>query len=124
MTNQDGSRSEEDDLLHYVKGSLRQSGYLRRKPFTYDLPSKDQRKARAEFARIAHEEGIDKTGTVEIVDKKGQEKEIPASAVPLMENMKPVAPPKPVRVPISPYTVTVQRLRKIAEILARIPEST
>lgn len=124
MKNRDRSRSDEDDLLHYVRGSLRQQGYYRKRPFTYDTPSQDQRKARAELARIAHDEGTDKTGTVEIVDKRGQEKEIPASAVPIMENMKPVAAPKPVRAPISPYTATVQRLRKIAEILARTPEST
>lgn len=124
MKNRDRSHSDEDDLLHYVKGSLRQSGYWRRRPWTYNLPKKNQRKARAELARIAHDEGTDKTGTVEIVDKKGEEKEIPASAAPIMENMKPVAPPKPVRVPISPYAATAQRLRKIAEILARSEAST
>lgn len=110
----------EDDLLHYVRGSLRQRGYFRRRRYDLDHPSKNQRKARALFGRIAHDHGIDKTGKAEIVDKKGVEKEIPASAVPVMEKMYPVAPPKPVRVPISP----VQRLRRLAEILARVGAST
>lgn len=108
---------KEDDLLHFVKGSLRQSGYYRKRPFTYDTPTKNQRKARAQLAKIAHEEGTDKTGKVEIVDPQGVVKEIPASAVPVMEKMKRVAPPKPVKVPT--FVAAAQRLRKMAEILAR-----
>lgn len=121
MGKQQDTRSE-DDLLHYVRESLRQSGYYRKRPFTYDLPSKHQRKARALFGRIAHDEGTDLTGKVEIVDKKGVEKEIPASAVPIMEKMKPVAPPKPVKVPT--FVSAADRIRRISEILSRIPSST
>lgn len=109
-------------MLHYVKGSLRQQGYYRKRPYHYDTPSKNQRKARALFATIAHDEGTDKTGKVEIVDPQGVVKGIPASAVPIMEKMKRVAPPKPVRVPT--FVAAAQRLRKIAEILARFEAST
>lgn len=57
-------------------------------------------------------------------DEGEEEKEIPASAVPVMEKMHPVAPPKSARAPISPYVAAAQRLRKIAEILARYEAST
>ena len=121
MKNRESSRSSEDDMQHYVKGSLRQKGYYRKRPYTYDQPTKDQRKARAQFGVIAHEQGIDKTGKVEIVDNKGQEKEVPASAVPIMQNMKPVAAPKPERIPVvSP----LERLKRFSEIIARIEQST
>lgn len=108
---------EENELLHYVRGSLRQQGYYRKRPFHYDAPSKHQREARAQFGRIAHVDGTDKTGTVEIVDSQGVVKEIPASAVPVMEKMRRVAPPKPVKVPTA--AAAAQRLRVFAEILAR-----
>jgi len=108
---------KEDELLHFVRGSLRQQGYYRKRPFTYDTPTKHQRKTRAQFARIAHVDGTDKTGTVEIVDSQGVVKEIPASAVPIMEKMRRVAPPKPVKVPT--FAAAAQRLRVLAEILAR-----
>lgn len=119
MTNQDRSRSD-DDLLQFVRGSLRQSGYYRKRPYTYDHPTPAQRVARALFARIAHDKGRDKFGKETIIDKTGQEKEVPASAVPIMENMKPVTPPEPIRVPgrISP----VDRLIRFAELLARASE--
>jgi len=120
LKDQDPLRS--DELLHYVRGSLRQQGYYRKRPWTYDLPKKPQRKARALFAQIAHDEGTDKTGLVEVIDKRGIAKEIPASAVPLMDKMKRVAPPKPVKVPT--FVSRADRIRKISEILARIPPST
>lgn len=121
MKNQEVSHSE-DDMVHYVRGSLRQQGYFRRRPWTYDHPNKPQRKVRAQFGRIAHDEGTDKTGLVEIVDKKGVAKEIPASAVPLMQKMKPVTPRKPVKVPR--FVSAADRIRRISEILAKIPAST
>ena len=51
-------------------------------------------------------------------DEGKEEKEIPTSAVPIMEKMHPVAPPKPARAPVP----AVQRLRKLAELLSNIPE--
>lgn len=121
MKNQESSRSSEDDMQHYVKGSLRQRGYYRKRPYVYDHPTQNQRKARAQFGVIAHEQGIDKTGKVEIVDKRGREKEVPASAVPIMQNMKPVATPKPERIPVvSP----MERLKRFSEIIAKMEQST
>ena len=109
-------------MQHYVKGSLRQKGYYRRRPFTYDQPTKDQRKARAQFGVIAHEQGIDKTGKVEIVDNRGQVKEIPTSAVPIMQEMKPVTPIEPQRVVV--VVSPLERLKRFSEIIAKIEQST
>jgi hypothetical protein len=107
-------------MLYYVRGSIRQRGYRRRRPWTYDLPKKAQRLARARFGRIAHDQGREQFGTQSIIDKDGREKEIPSSAVPVMENMAPV---KPVEVPAEVTAVRVspaERIRRISELLEAI----
>jgi len=121
LKSQDNSQSSEDDVLHWVKGSNRQKGYWRRRPWIYNLPPPNHRKARAQFGKIAHVQGRNKFGKQLIIDKNGVEKEIPLSAVPLMENMAPV---KPVEVPRIPVVSASERLRKISDLLAAISEST
>lgn len=108
-------------MLHYVKSSIRQKGYWRRRPWIYDLPPPNHRKARAQFGKIAHDQGRNEFGKQLIIDKKGVEKEIPSSAVPLMEKMAPV---KPVEVPAVPRVSQVERIRRISEILAAISGTT
>ena len=112
--------TEEEE--HYVRGSKRQKGYFRKKPYTYKNPTAAQRRARAILARTAFERGRDKFGKAEIVDKEGIVKEVPASAVPIQEQMSGVViKPKPVKVPtweISP----IDRLRRVLEILAAATE--
>lgn len=108
MKNQASTQSSEDDLVQWVAGSSRQRGYRRRRPWTYDLPKQGQRRTRARFGRIAHDFGRGKFGTSDVVDKRGQQKEIPSSAVPVMDKM---------RGPI----ISPERIRVISEILARAP---
>jgi len=104
---------------HYVRGSKRQNGYFRKKPYTYHHPTKAQRKARAILARTAFEKGRNKFGKAEIVDKEGDVKEVPASAVPVMEEMRGVViKPKLVR-PVPIEVSPIDRLRRVLEILAR-----
>jgi hypothetical protein len=104
-----------------VKGSIRQKGYYRRRPWVYDLPPPNHRKARAQFGKIAHVLGSGMLGKQEIVDKAGVEKEVPASAVPIMENMGPVKPTEPAR---APQISRAERIRKIGDLLAAISKST
>lgn len=108
-------------MLHYVKGSIRQKGYYRRRPWVYDLPPPNHRKARAQFGKIAHDFGRGMFGKQEIVDKAGVEKEVPSSAVPLMERMGSVKPAEPIKVP---RVSQVERIRRISDLLAAISEST
>lgn len=104
---------------HYVRGSRRQSGYYRRKPYTYDQPTKAQREARAILARTAFEKGRDRFGKEEIVDRAGEVKEVPASAAAIAEEMRGIViSPKPVEVPAVMLT-PIDRLRRTLEILAR-----
>lgn len=131
MKSQDNSQSskqasvqkdvQEDDMLHYVKGSIRQRGYIRRRPWIYDLPPSNRRKTLAQFGKVAHDFGRDKFGKQIIVDKAGVEKEVPSSAVPLMENIGPVKAAEPARVPLISQ---VERIRRISDLLAAISEST
>lgn len=115
MTGQDKQQSGE--LLQYVKGSLRQQGYWRRRPWIYDLPPLNRRKTNAAFGRIAHDHGRNKFGTVEIVNKEGARVQIPASALPIMERVKPLAPAAPREIP----TVSrVEQLKRMQEILAQL----
>jgi hypothetical protein len=74
------------DLSHYeyVRPSRRQEDYLRRRPYHRDLPSQPQCEARQQFAETAIKEGRGKMGMVKVV-KDGQEREMPASALPIMK---------------------------------------
>jgi hypothetical protein len=122
LKSQAGTASEqEDDMLHFVRSSSRQRAYRRRRPWVYDLPPPNHRKARAQFGKIAHDHGRGEFGTREIVDKAGMPKEVPSSAVPIMERMAPVKPAEPVR---APAVSQAERLRRIGDILAAISEST
>jgi len=102
--------------MHYVKGSRRMRGYWRRKPYTYDHPTKAQRRTHAVLARIAFEKGRNKFGTVEIIDGAGKVKEVPASAIPIIVEMRGlvIKPPllKVIPIRISPLD-RIRRLRKI-----------
>ena len=107
---------------HYVRGSRRQRGYFRKKPYIYHHPSKAQREARAILARTAFERGRDRFGKAEIVDKEGQVKEVPASAVPIQKEMTgvKVKVPEVPRVPIPvPALENIDRLRRVLEVLAK-----
>ena len=119
MTGQGKQRSGEE-LLHYVKGSLRQTGYWRKRRYDLDHPSQSQRAARATMARIAHDYGRDRFGTVEIVNKKGARVQIPASVVPIMEKAKPV-PTAPREIP---QVSRIEQLKRMQEILASLSPST
>jgi len=68
----------------YVRSSRRQGAYLRRRPYHRDFPTQPQREAQLQLAETAIKEGRDKMGTVKVV-KDDQEKEVPASAVPIMK---------------------------------------
>lgn len=101
---------------HHVRGSRRQKGYFRRRPYTYEAPTRPQRQARAILARTAFEKGRDKEGKAEI-EKNGEVKEIPASAIPIMKEMtgKTFAPPTVPPAPVSPF----QQLRRAFDVLAQ-----
>jgi len=97
-----------EEELHWVRASSRQRGYWRRKPYIYRNPTRNQRRARYELARIAHDIGREQWGTVTLEDGRV----IPASAIPIMENMRPVTEPKPPTM----YTwggLTLEDIRKI-----------
>jgi hypothetical protein len=106
---------------HYVRGHLREPlvrGYTRRKPYTYREPTEAQRQARAILARTAFDRGRDRFGTAEIVDRNGEVKEVPASAVPIAEEMRGmVIKPKAIEAPAAALT-PIERLRRALEILA------
>jgi len=57
--------------------------YLRKRPYHRDSPTQPQREARLQLAETAIREGRGKTGTVKVVED-GREREVPASAVPIM----------------------------------------
>ncbi len=78
----------------FVKASYRQGGYWRRRAYTRDNPTKAQRLLRSQFIRIAHFEGTDQFGTVEVDGKV-----IPRSAKVIKDKVKPVTVPKPVLMP-------------------------
>lgn len=114
--------NSEGQPVHHVKSSKRQTGYWRTVPYTYDLPTDNMRKARSILTETAFTHGRGKFGTAKITDEEGREKEIPASAKPVKEDMEglKIAKPKPAITP-SPETSAVDRLRKFAEILSRVP---
>jgi len=78
------------------------------------------REARRLFTETAFRQGRDKFGTAKIVNKKGEEKTIPASAVPIKETMEQLRIVKPKLVIPALEPTPPQRLRKIAEILAQV----
>lgn len=75
----------------WVRGSWRNKGYFRRRPYTRDHPTLAQRKVRYAVAKLAHEKATGKTGTV-IIDGK----ECPVAAKIVKENLEGrlFAPPK------------------------------
>ena len=106
---------------HYVKGSRRQKGYFRQIPFHYEFPTDSMRQARRILTETAFIKGREQFGTVKVVDEKGLEKTIPASAMPIKESMQglKIAPIKPVVVPeleISPLV----RLERFIKILSEV----
>lgn len=112
----------EGNELEYVQPTKMRKGYWRRRPFARDLPSPHQRRARALFARSAHEQRDD-FGKVEVVGKDGKVKELPKTAEAVQDNMKGVkiSPEKPHK--ISDYAVAdLEVIRKIAEALREIKE--
>jgi len=112
--------SEVQEETHYVKGSRRQRGYYRRKPYTYDNPTIAQRKVRATLARTAFEKGRDKIGMTQTIDREGKVKEYPASAVPIIEEMKGVRV-APVKVrPGPPMLSPLDRVRRHLRALIRV----
>jgi len=111
--------SEIQEETHYVKGSRRQKGYYRRKPYTYDHPTKAQRKIRAILARTAYDQGREKFGLARVVDEEGNVKEVPASAIPIMQEMKGIQV-KPARVkPGPPLLSPLDRARRQLRMLIR-----
>ncbi len=78
----------------FVKASYRQGSYYRKRPYTRDNPTLAQRKVRAQFATIAHEEGTNQFGTITV-----EGKEIPRSAKVIKDKMRPVTVPKPKLMP-------------------------
>lgn len=78
----------------FVKASYRQGSYFRKRAYTRDNPTLAQRKIRAQFAEIAHEEGTDQFGTIVV-----EGKEIPRSAKVIKDNMRSVTVPKPKLMP-------------------------
>ncbi len=90
----------------FVKASYRQGSYHRKRPYTRDNPTLAQRKVRYQFAKIAHEEGTDKFGTIKV-----EGKEIPRSAKVIKDKMRPVTVPKPVLMPV--YFLERELLKRI-----------
>ena len=108
---------------HYVRGYERKKprvgGYTRRKPYTYDHPTRAQRQARAVLARTAFEKGRDRFGVTEIVGREGEVKEVPASAAAVAEEMRGLEiKPRVIEAPTITLT-PIDRLRRTLEILAR-----
>lgn len=73
------------------------------------------------MARIAHDYGRDKFGTVEIVNKKGARVQIPAAVVPIMEKAKPLRAAAPREIP---QVSRIEQLKKMQDILATLQQST
>ena len=113
--------TKEGDRFHWVRKSARQRGYFRRVPFHYEFPTDPMKQARRILTETAFSKGRNQFGTVQVTDKEGVEKTVPASAEPIketMEGMK-IAKPKPTVVPeleISP----LDRLKKFVEILQSV----
>jgi hypothetical protein len=113
---------QEGSELEYVQPTKTRKGYWRRRPFTHDLPSAHQRRARALFARSAYGQRGD-FGKAKVVGKDGNVKELPKTTKAVQDNMKGVkiSPEKPRR--ISDFAVAdLEAIRKIAEVLREIKE--
>jgi len=113
---------EDGREFEYVKPTKTRKGYWRKIPFNRALPSLNQRRARALFARSAHEER-DRFGKVEIVGKDGKVKDVPNSAAAVQDNMKgvPITPEKPRKI-MDYVAVPLEVIKKIAEELREIQE--
>lgn len=85
----------------YVRSSRRQGAYLRKRPCHRDLPTQPQREAQLQLAETAIREGRGKMGMVKVV-KDGQEKAVPASAVPIMMLKGRRFSKRPARIPAVP----------------------
>jgi hypothetical protein len=112
---------EEDEFtLEYVRPTKTRKGYWRHVRYDRQLPSINQRKARAMFATAALEKR-DSFGKTEIVGKDGVVKEGPVPAKGVQERMKGarVAPEKlPV---VSDYVlVDLAKIKEMAETLREI----
>lgn len=115
---------EEDEFtLVYVQPTKTRRGYWRHVRYDLQLPSANQRKARAMFATSAFEKR-DSFGKAEIVGKNGAIKECPIPARGVQEKMKDakVAPEKP-RVTGSYVLVDLEMIKKMAENLKEIKSS-
>ena len=116
---------EEDEFtLVYVQPTKTRKGYWRHVRYDLQLPSINQRKARALFATVALE-NRDSFGKAEIVGKDGVIKEAPVTAKGLQEKMKgaKVAPGKP-QVTSGYVLIDLEIIKKIAENLRKIKESS
>lgn len=100
--------------VHYVRGSWRNKGYWRKKPYIYRHPTENQRRARSLFIRIAHEEGLNQWGTTEI-EVEGEIKTIPKSAEKIRQLMHPVSRPSP-PIMVQLGAADLQRLRDILRL--------
>jgi hypothetical protein len=109
----------EGEPVHHVRGSKRQSGYWRRVPYHYGLPTDNMREARRILTKTAFTQGRDKVGIVAIVDDEGKTKEIPASAKPVKDSMNGLKIAKPTPIVVTLQLSPLDRLRKLTEILAR-----
>jgi predicted RNA-binding Zn-ribbon protein involved in translation (DUF1610 family) len=98
-----------EDLTQYeyVRSSRRQGDYLRKRPYHRDLPTHPQREVQLQLAEMAIKEGRGEMGMVKVV-KDSQEREMPASAVPIMKlkgskftktRLPPPAPPLDEEIP-------------------------
>lgn len=115
-------RDADGNLLEYVRPTKTRKGYWRRRPFSRDLPSKNQVRTRALFAKSAFE-SRDRFGKAEVVGKDGKSKAVPKTAKAVQDSLKgvKVAPEKPRM--ISDYVVAdLEAIRKIAEALREIKE--
>ena len=97
--------------LEWVEGSWRNKGYWRKKPYTRKNPTPAQRRIIYNFSKVAHEQGLNQWGTVELEDGKV----IPASAVPIKEACKPVTLPKPPRIMFTFRALELAYIRKLIE---------
>ncbi len=89
--------------LQYVKGSAQQRVYIRRRPFTYELPSAAQAEARLRFSQAAIST-YEMRGTIETEDGR----RIPANARMIGDSVRcPIVKDKESR--------RVRHLRKILE---------
>jgi hypothetical protein len=105
-----------------VKGTIRR-WYLRRRRYDNDNPSEAQRKAREALASVATSQGRNRMGTVTI--KKGDvEKEVPASALPIMQlkGKRFTTRHAPVPAPQGPVAA-LESFVKVLEFLASLSSS-